>query len=119
MSMRFLGSLLALSLTGLAAHADELVVPEMPAAVAPEIKVEAEAPPALPAKGMLMSDVEKKFGEPKQKYPAVGGAPRQPPITRWDYDGFVVFFERTHVVDAVIPEAPAPIYNKDQLEAAP
>jgi hypothetical protein len=29
------------------------------------------------------------------------GRPGQPPITRWDYAGFAVFFEHDRVIDAV------------------
>ena len=61
-----------------------------------------------PSRGATMSAVEQRFGAPKQKYPAVGGcsagaAPcRTPPITRWDYAGFSVFFENDHVVESVV-----------------
>lgn len=61
----------------------------------------------VPAKGTSMAEVQKKFGEPRDKKATVGGdTPRQPPITRWDYDGFVVIFEKDRVVDAVVPGAP-------------
>lgn len=57
---------------------------------------------ATPDKGMSMSAVEKRFGEPSQKHAAVGGTGgKQPPITRWDYPGFSVFFERDLVIHAV------------------
>jgi hypothetical protein len=72
--------------------------------------------PALPAKGVTMAAVEKKYGTPRDKRPTVGGdSPKQPPITRWDYDGFSVIFEHDRVVDAVIPGAPPRVYNQDQL----
>ncbi len=51
-----------------------------------------------PTRGMTMQAVAAKWGEPAGKSAAVG----QPPITRWDYGDFVVFFEYDHVVDAVI-----------------
>jgi hypothetical protein len=51
-----------------------------------------------PARGMTMDQVAAKFGDPATKIPAVG----QPPITRWDYPGFVVYFERNHVIHSVI-----------------
>jgi hypothetical protein len=60
-----------------------------------------------PARGLTMSAVEQKFGAPSQKHAAVGGCSagaspcRTPPITRWDYAGFSVFFENEHVVEAV------------------
>ncbi len=63
-----------------------------------------------------MEVVAKQFGEPRMKYPAVGGgSPQQPPITRWDYDGFSVFFENSHVVDTVVPGHPPAVDHGDQL----
>jgi hypothetical protein len=50
-----------------------------------------------PARGMSMSTVEQRFGAPVSKHAAVG----QPPITRWDYQGFSVFFEFDKVIHAV------------------
>lgn len=74
----------------------------------------------LPRKGQDMNQVTKQFGEPKVKHPAVGGGqPRQPPITRWDYEGYSVFFEHSHVVDAVVPDQPSEIHHKDELKPAP
>ena len=49
-----------------------------------------EADVATPARGMTMEQVAAKFGEPATKVPAVG----QPPISRWEYPGFIVYFER-------------------------
>jgi len=51
-----------------------------------------------PKRGTTMSEVEKQYGAPVNRHPTVG----QPPITRWDYNGFVVVFERDRVVDSVI-----------------
>jgi hypothetical protein len=50
-----------------------------------------------PARGMSMSAVESRFGQPASRHSAVG----QPPITRWDYPGFSVFFEHEYVIHAV------------------
>ena len=55
----------------------------------------------VPTRGMTMAAVEKQFGEPAERHPTVGGAPAQPSITRWDYRGFSVFFERDRVIHAV------------------
>ena len=56
-----------------------------------------------PKRGLTMDDVEKHFGAPVTRHPAVGGSsPQQPPITRWDYNGFSVFFERDKVIDSVV-----------------
>jgi hypothetical protein len=50
-----------------------------------------------PKRGSTMADVEKHFGAPVEKHATVG----QPPITRWDYNGFSVFFEHDRVIHAV------------------
>jgi hypothetical protein len=50
-----------------------------------------------PGRGLTMSAVEAKFGAPQARHDAVG----TPPITRWDYAGFSVFFEKDKVIDAV------------------
>ncbi len=50
-----------------------------------------------PARGMTMDRVESAYGQPRVKQSAVG----EPPITRWEYDGFVVYFEYQHVIHAV------------------
>ena len=50
-----------------------------------------------PARGATMAAVEAKFGAPQTRHDAVG----TPPITRWDYAGFSVFFEHQRVIDAV------------------
>ena len=55
-----------------------------------------------PKRGATMGEVEKHFGAPVTRHPTVGGAsPHQPPITRWDYNGFSVFFEHDRVIDSV------------------
>jgi len=51
-----------------------------------------------PGRGMSMKAVEAKFGAPLERHAAVG----KPPITRWDYTGFSVFFEYERVIDAVV-----------------
>jgi hypothetical protein len=58
---------------------------------------------ARPARGMTMHAVEAKFGAPQERHPAVG----QPPISRWDYPGFAVFFEHDRVIHAVVVEPAA------------
>ena len=62
-----------------------------------------------PKRGLTMDEVEKKFGAPATRHPAVGGSSQQqPPITRWDYNGFTVVFERDRVIDAVVTGGSAP-----------
>jgi hypothetical protein len=57
-----------------------------------------ESDVATPARGMTMDQVATKFGAPVTKVPAVG----QPPISRWQYPGFVVYFEHEHVIHSVV-----------------
>ncbi len=50
-----------------------------------------------PGRGQTMQAVESRFGQPASRHAAVG----QPPITRWDYADFSVFFENDRVIHAV------------------
>lgn len=59
----------------------------------------------LPKRGASMAQVEAQFGAPQQKFAPVGGGARTPPITRWQYGAFSVYFENSHVVDAVLTKA--------------
>lgn len=79
--------LLALLATG-PAWAETLSVPTGDPAAAAE----------RPKRGSTMSTVQSRFGEPVTRHAAVG----QPPITRWDYPQFAVFFENDRVLHAVI-----------------
>jgi hypothetical protein len=51
-----------------------------------------------PHRSQTMHQVEQRFGTPEKRYAAVG----RPPITRWDYPDFSVFFEYNRVVHAVV-----------------
>jgi hypothetical protein len=62
-----------------------------------------------PARGMRMEQVEKQFGAPLTRHEAVG----QPPITRWDYPAFSVFFERDIVIHSVVLGSPPPAPAND------
>jgi hypothetical protein len=73
-------------------HADELEMVDPPAA---------RTTTAGPTRGSSMAQVERQFGEPTQRYGAVG----EPPITRWVYPQFVVYFEHSHVIHAVAKRA--------------
>jgi hypothetical protein len=57
-----------------------------------------QAEMATPTRGMTMTQVASKFGDPVSKVPAVG----KPPIARWEYLGFVVYFEQDHVIHSVV-----------------
>jgi hypothetical protein len=58
----------------------------------------AQSSVARPGRGTTMKDVEAKFGTPVKRYDAVG----KPPITRWDYPSFSVYFEYSRVVHSVV-----------------
>lgn len=50
-----------------------------------------------PTRGMTMERVVSRFGEPTTRHAAVG----DPPITRWDYPGYSVYFENNLVLHSV------------------
>ncbi|MDQ3039832.1 MAG: hypothetical protein M3R16_08565 [Pseudomonadota bacterium] len=65
-----------------------------------------EEPANLPRRGMNMSQVEARFGVPRQRLEPRGGQKRVwPTINRWMYPGFTVYFERTKVIDVVLNKA--------------
>lgn len=51
-----------------------------------------------PMKGMTMAQVEQRFGAPLNRLDPVG----IPPITRWVYDRFTVYFEHQYVIHSVV-----------------
>lgn len=51
----------------------------------------------LPRRGTPMERVRERLGSPEATRDAVG----DPPITRWEYDEFTVFFEHEHVIHSV------------------
>ena len=53
--------------------------------------------PGKPTRGMTQERVQAEFGSPESTQAAVG----EPPISRWEYANFVVFFEYDRVVHAV------------------
>jgi hypothetical protein len=55
------------------------------------------APTTLPGRGMTMEQVEERFGNPAEKIERVG----EPPITRWVYGSFTVYFEYDKVIHSV------------------
>jgi hypothetical protein len=84
--------LLMLAATG--AQADTLLIDG--------IDVDKQTADARPKPGMSMTAVESAYGTPSQRHGAVGGSVVQhPPITRWDYPSFSVYFEHDRVIHAV------------------
>ncbi len=79
-----------------------------PATASAALPAPANSGPSLPSRGMSMANVEHIFGAPQQKLPAVPdpGTKRHPPITRWIYPGYVVYFEYNYVVHTVLKKHP-------------
>ena len=51
----------------------------------------------VPVRGMTQREVEQEFGAPQKKLYPVGN----PPITRWIYPDYTVYFERQYLIRAV------------------
>lgn len=71
------------------AHADTLVIP-----VGQQQAGQAEP---MPIRGVSSTAVIERFGQPTQRHAPVG----EPPIRRWDYPQFSVYFEQDNVVHSV------------------
>ena len=109
--MKTLSATLALALAVLApavATADTLLID----------RVQAEAAVSLPSRGSSMDQVQSRFGAPSQKLAPISGPndrKHNPPITRWVYPTYEVYFEWNHVIDTVLIKAspqevgPAPV----------
>ena len=52
---------------------------------------------ARPSRGMTQAAVEARFGIPNRRVAAVG----DPPISQWEYSGYIVYFEYDRVIHAV------------------
>lgn len=64
----------------------------------------------MPTKGMSRERVKSLFGEPLEEFAAIG----QPPISRWKYKEFTVYFDSNTVIHCVRnfkPETPSPTEN--------
>jgi hypothetical protein len=90
--MRALPLLLALLLP-LPALAQTLEIP---------VGQQGDAIAGLPKLGESRQSVLERFGLADEEHPAVG----QPPITRWDYRTFSVYFEYDHVINSVLHHQP-------------
>ncbi|WP_051302278.1 hypothetical protein [Sedimenticola selenatireducens] len=51
-----------------------------------------------PRTGQSMNSVRAQFGAPAQELPWVG----EPPISRWVYTDFTVYFENEYVINTVV-----------------
>lgn len=57
----------------------------------------------VPSRGLTMAQVEQRYGTPADRIGPIG----QPPIARWVYPSFVVYFEYNLVIHAVASQATA------------
>ena len=58
---------------------------------------------STPARGASMDQVLASYGEPQARAAPVGGdKPQHPPITRWVYASFTVYFEHDKVINSVV-----------------
>ncbi len=55
-----------------------------------------------PQRGVTKTSVRNEFGEPLGSTPAVG----DPPISRWEYQDYYVYFEYEHVIHTVLKHRP-------------
>ncbi|MEJ2528847.1 MAG: hypothetical protein P8Z39_01865 [Gammaproteobacteria bacterium] len=82
-----------ISITMYSANADTLLIDAI-----------SKAPPNTPSglprpvNGQTMDMVHAKFGAPIEELSPVGN----PPITRWVYDKFTVYFERDKVINSAV-----------------
>jgi hypothetical protein len=86
--MKHCAGLCILMLLSLTAFAETLTIP---------ITQQGDSQSTLPQPGQRRKEVLDRFGLPDEEHPAVG----KPPITRWDYQEFSVYFEGRQVIDAV------------------
>jgi len=86
--LAFMVQVLVLAFTLQDAHADVLLIDEVRQVEGME----------LPANGQSKTDTEAQFGAPEQKHSPVG----DPPITRWDYATYSVYFEYDRVLFPVL-----------------
>ena len=75
----------------------------IPGAIAEEIRIPVgeqakdQSAVDMPTKGMNKDRVKRLFGEPLEEIPAKG----QPPISRWKYQEFTVYFDSDTVIHCV------------------
>jgi hypothetical protein len=92
---RTIATTLAALIVASASHADTLLLDGL--------DMDRQTVEARPKPGMSMTAVESTYGRPAERHAAVGGEVVQhPPITRWDYPSFSVYFEHDKVIHAVV-----------------
>ncbi len=89
---------LSLSITAYAASADTLLIDALSQA-----PTNSASGLLRPVNGESMEMVHTRFGNPVEKLSSIGN----PPITRWVYNGFTVYFEYDRVVNSAVHLDPA------------
>ena len=83
--------------------ATPFVLPASAHAESIHMKVRQEQGMNLPHRGLTMAQVERQYGAPIHKLQTRGGdTNKHPPINRWEYANYIVYFERNHVIHSVI-----------------
>lgn len=84
------------------------------AALADPAPANQTATPPHPERGMTMKQVRARFGIPTKMLspaPSTSQGPLKPPIVRWVYPDFIVYFEHDYVIHTVLTHprvAPTP-----------
>ena len=86
-----------------ASWAEVLEMPEAPQELTPPADTMSFT---VPGRGMTKEQVEERFGTPTEKEQPVG----DPPITRWNYSEFTVYFEYDIVLHSVL-HTHSPMHN--------
>ena len=91
MSKIIFNTLIFMLFFSFSAHADVLLID----------RVEAKSSFDVPKKSATMNQVRAQYGDPISESAPVG----EPPITRWVYPDYVVYFEHQHVITTVLKKS--------------
>jgi hypothetical protein len=85
------------------AHAETLQTQTTTQSIPLRAKVQQEQHMNLPTRGMTMAQVKREYGAPLKVLATRGGSSKyQPPIHRWEYAKYIVYFEYKHVIHSVL-----------------
>lgn len=87
-------AILLLALTPFGAYADVVRIPVGQQQTPTDV--------SLPQTGTTKESVSREYGEPLRRQGPTG----EPPIYRWDYDEFTVYFENDRVIHSVVKFVP-------------
>ncbi|HVU80963.1 MAG TPA: hypothetical protein VHD89_03050 [Rhodanobacteraceae bacterium] len=80
-----------------------LLLPATAHAESLRVKVKQEQQYNMPRRGMTMDQVRREYGAPLKVLATRGGSSKhQPPIHRWEYSKYIVYFEYSHVIHSVL-----------------